>query len=591
MAREIINGISVPVAGTGEPADFIANLRLFAIQLGEALELLLDTDVPPRVIEALAADDTPAQAAAAAVTDELAERNLTELSAFVEEDDARFTIAGEDRRRTWLEVNAAGGPTIYAAAKILAAIDEALRPVIDEQTGLADFESEVNDGVMFVVTDQDRRRTELEVGADGKLTERVIASIGARLNIEPTVRTGEPDYSPRVAPYDARLAFYGNPQTGARRWLNKVAAAIEGESTAHLAIYGTSRVYGAEGAGSNYPKWSNAFPGLVRDYLDELVGESGGTGQVMPWDEVFAYPAGDPRWTFGAGVTHPTTYGGGGGTGPGYGAHGIASAVIGTGALGYVEFTPTVPVDRFRFAIVRPAGSTGLATVKVDGSSVGTISVAPNNAGSPSLSPEAGHASAIAVYNVTGLPSGLHTLRIDGVTSSECILTMVEGGTGKGIAVSSFARSSSSYTEWNRDEATGLYGMAHSIDLAAPDLAIVGDFTNNRGDLPITLEGRVRVHTERLLGAGSEVLYWAPSSPNFTALGNDPVVYEPRWLDHIETLYRLSDEYGLAGVLDMQAAVGDFDTAELDDFFADTIHESQLAHRRIERLLRPIITP
>lgn len=59
MARELINGISVPIAGTGEPADFIGDLRSFATDLSASFE----TAVPVTRFGALGdgvTDDTAA---------------------------------------------------------------------------------------------------------------------------------------------------------------------------------------------------------------------------------------------------------------------------------------------------------------------------------------------------------------------------------------------------------------------------------------------------------------------------------------------------------------------------------------------------
>jgi hypothetical protein len=577
----------------GDGSSAWVDLEFLNVTLAQ-VDAITDALVPGLVIESLAADNTPAAAAAAAVSTEIATRNLQEVTKVYPTDDAQFTIAGAgDKRRWWLEVGLDGGPTLYALQKMLAALLPSIETTAQDAAGVADFNANLN-GLLFAVVDQNMRRTWVEAGLDGWPTQRVIDYLQSRLGVTVGgIRRYEPYYSPHVSGYDPRLAAYGANQTQMRGWLNKVAGAIEGNRTGHLAFVGTSRVYGAEGSGSNYPKWSNAFPGLVRKALDTLVGASGGTGWAMTWDELWTYPAGDPRFTWGSAVTNAATYGDT--STPGYGPHGLCGAVITNGANGWLQFAPTVTtISGFRFVIALPSGNAGLATVKVDGASVGTISLAPDGSGGASLTRDAGTPAGMAAYTITGLTPGTHTIRIDGVTAGQCIVTMVEGTTGVGIKVSSFARSSSSHLQWNRDDGVGRYGMAQSVDFPKADLYVMGDFTNDRAADQATMEARFRVYIERILTAGGAILLMPLSKPDFVSLGVAPAdvpTWNALWDTHVGTLYKLRDEYDLGPVLDVNDAIGTFAVAEQQDYFADTIHEGQMAHRRLQRMLAPLITP
>ena len=99
-----------------------------------------------------------------------------------------FAIVDEDRRRTWIEADNAGRPSKWAYQLIGEGLtaDNAPALVADAadaaalSVGLGEFDSEVNEPI-FVVCDEDDRQTELAVGKDGRLLQRVIDSIASRI--------------------------------------------------------------------------------------------------------------------------------------------------------------------------------------------------------------------------------------------------------------------------------------------------------------------------------------------------------------------------------------------------------------------------
>lgn len=99
-----------------------------------------------------------------------------------------FAIVDEDGRRTWIEADNAGRPSEWAYQLIGEGLtaDNAPALVADAadaaalSVGLGEFDSEVNEPI-FVVCDEDDRQTELAVGKDGRLLQRVIDSIASRI--------------------------------------------------------------------------------------------------------------------------------------------------------------------------------------------------------------------------------------------------------------------------------------------------------------------------------------------------------------------------------------------------------------------------
>ena len=329
------------------------------------VQTAVDAAVPPAVTAAVAADETVIGAAAAAVTAELAVRDLL-VALNITVDEVIFGITDKDDRRTWLEINTAGGPTIYASGLIAAAVT----PTVAASVGVEDQDAAIS-GLAFAVVDANGLRTELEVGLDGKLSQRVIDSIASRLVLpdqEVVNREPEPAYSTKVKAWDATAATYNLHPGNLRNYTAKLAKARAGVGTCHVMCGpGDSRTYGAHATGASNPKWSNSWPGRIRRNLDRHTQKTSGTGIVPFWDAVFGNPAHDPRYTWGSGVTSRTTYGV---SSSGYGPQGLACAILDNSAgNGWISFAPTQAVNMFTVWLVSTDTSAGLATIKVDGAS------------------------------------------------------------------------------------------------------------------------------------------------------------------------------------------------------------------------------
>ena len=137
---------------------------------------------------AAAAEEAAVTVAAAAVADVGIESQDTELSGL------SIAVVDEDGRRTWLEATPAGRPSARAcqligegltaenAPALVAAAAEAAAAEVAADVGFGEYNSATNE-TSFVVTDEDGRRTDLEVGLDGKFTQRVINSIASRIGV------------------------------------------------------------------------------------------------------------------------------------------------------------------------------------------------------------------------------------------------------------------------------------------------------------------------------------------------------------------------------------------------------------------------
>ncbi|MBU2960483.1 hypothetical protein KO516_06575 [Citreicella sp. C3M06] len=95
-----------------------------------------------------------------------------------------FAVVDEDGRRTWIEAAPDGGPTEYAAEKVGSMLDGANTPGL---LGGQFVYDESGVGIAFV--DEDGRRTDLEVGPNGRFTSRVIDNIADALGIEVATTT------------------------------------------------------------------------------------------------------------------------------------------------------------------------------------------------------------------------------------------------------------------------------------------------------------------------------------------------------------------------------------------------------------------
>lgn len=150
-----------------------------------------------RVAEILAGGATEAQQAAtvaaaeSAVAAELAAADLVagsdaRLPAPTVSDEVFFSITDEDGRRTWLEVGMDGKPTARAADLLYAPLG--ITPGVDPV-----------DDIAFSITDDTGRRTDIEVRTDGHFAQRTVDNIGSRLNPDGFPQSFKDDLATQVA--------------------------------------------------------------------------------------------------------------------------------------------------------------------------------------------------------------------------------------------------------------------------------------------------------------------------------------------------------------------------------------------------------
>lgn len=99
-----------------------------------------------------------------------------------------FAVTDEDGRRTWIEATPAGRPSQWSYQLIGEGLTAENSPALVEgaviavaaEIGFDEFNGDASE-LAFTITDDDGRRTELEVGLDGRLSQRVIDSIARRI--------------------------------------------------------------------------------------------------------------------------------------------------------------------------------------------------------------------------------------------------------------------------------------------------------------------------------------------------------------------------------------------------------------------------
>ncbi len=529
--------------------------------------------VPPLVTEALAESETLQDA----LDEAIAGRPILE-GGTVESTEVAFAVVDDSGRRSWIESDAAGRPTPHAADLLVPVVG----PKIGPQYGTTDQNSAVT-GVAFAITDADGRRSELEVGPDGKLTQRVIVSIASRLGGMAGARTPEPSWSPKVASWDPSIAAYNLHARNLGHWATRLDRARAGLGTAHLVLGGPdSRTYGAAASGTSSPKWLNAYPGRIRRKLDKLLGVTSGTGICPLWDQVFGTPAHDPRFTWGSGVTSMNTYG----TSPaGNGPLRAACAILDNSAgNGWVAFAPTQQVNRLTALFTARAGATGLATIKVDGASVGTLSLAPVASGG-TLTRRAGLPSNVIAVDVD-VPLGMHTLRVEGPAGELADFIWAEGDSGVGVRVSSMARSSTTLTHLVADDPNHRYGLPLAVDVPKADLYGLMPMSNDRAQTPAAVRDWVATVVDRQRAAGGDFLLILPCRPDFTALDGAGVAAsrEANWTAIAAELYALAVTKDFP-VIDLTWSWTNFATANARGKFGDSIHENDLGSESIASTL------
>jgi len=149
-----------------------------------------------------------------------------------------------------------------------------------------------NDVVAWAVVDASRRRSDLEIAKDGKLTQRVVDSLKARMGVGSTTESLVPEVS-------GSKVYLNTPSTGVRALLGTIA----GASNPTLLDQSTVRVETGSG-----PQWITAATGVGRPVFpttswaawgDSLT-YSQATGQASPtWPEVVAADLGVPVYNGG----------------------------------------------------------------------------------------------------------------------------------------------------------------------------------------------------------------------------------------------------------------------------------------------------
>lgn len=152
----------------------------------------LELRVNPLVDQRIASDSTVSDAAAAAVANELAGGITDEIVTVIDSktasgdipmggtiaavEDVAFAVTDEDGRRTWLEVAMDGGLTQHSKDIIAPAVEAPVAAAV----GISSYDHAVSE-VAFAVTDEDGRRTDIEVGLDGRFTDRVVTELSQRI--------------------------------------------------------------------------------------------------------------------------------------------------------------------------------------------------------------------------------------------------------------------------------------------------------------------------------------------------------------------------------------------------------------------------
>lgn len=180
----------------------------------------LKTEAVQLAADAVAASSTVLDAATAAVDREMAGRNVVE-GGIVVEDEIAFSVVDKDGKRTWIEADMEGHPTPHSVELM----SPGLAPAVGDQLGFSDQNPDIT-GISFAVVDENGLRTEIEVGEDGRFTERVVTSLRDRMGV---TDLGQP-------------AQYRTPEGDVRRIT----------SGPDIVCWGDSMTAGAGGGGRGY---------------------------------------------------------------------------------------------------------------------------------------------------------------------------------------------------------------------------------------------------------------------------------------------------------------------------------------------------
>lgn len=149
----------------------------------DAVRVVVNEEVPPAVTIALANDDIPKNAAAAAVGQKLNEAGVVSgQKEILGNDDVRFALTDAAGRRSWLEIGADGKPTTYAKKVVADTVGPDIITAASDGTKIPAPTVETT-GTVYAITDASGRRSWIEIGADGKPTahakKSIVDSVGA----------------------------------------------------------------------------------------------------------------------------------------------------------------------------------------------------------------------------------------------------------------------------------------------------------------------------------------------------------------------------------------------------------------------------
>lgn len=370
--------------------------------------------------------------------------------------------------------------------------------------------------------------------------------------------------------------YLPDPLAGGK-WRRKRSAVLAGVGRARIVVLGDSQSFGAATTGNSVPKNVSSWPGRLIAMLKQR-GIYGG-GWTFANSNLFANPTWDPRWAFGAGVSAPS---GTGATGS-FGFHRAGTFMIPAG--GYVEFTDTCD----SFQVWTGTGASGLYSVSIDGSVVGTVG---NGTGVGTITKMAGYAPGQSVTNVISAGSlGNHTIRITAPAAAATYLEAVNpiiSGNGKievcnpsynGKSLFSLFSASSAHN----DETNGLYGLP-MIDGLKADLLVMALGINdwqfappNARTLNATLADVATV-LSRQVGSGNAptgapkangdaMLLWNPEPLN--SLGQSPQT----WAEWREGWHAAAASAKVP-LLDLGLRFGGYASGVSAGLMADTIHRN-----------------
>lgn len=187
---EDTRGMGIPLPADSTP---IHQYPKVAREMGEKIAEILTGNITPALQQQISL--RVAEAVAPALADEIQSAGLLSGASRTADPDLVFAIADLAGRASWLAIGADGAPPAHTVQILAAALREALTGSAQLTGNLPELQD-----VAFSVTDAAGRRSELEIGTDGRLTQRVIDSIADRL-------------PPTQTKYATKLACWGDSLT------------------------------------------------------------------------------------------------------------------------------------------------------------------------------------------------------------------------------------------------------------------------------------------------------------------------------------------------------------------------------------------